>query len=50
MGAIADRAIWENVTKGRAGIRWGNVVDEVWKEIGGTLAVHGGVWGGARQK
>ena len=31
---IANSAEWERVTKGRAGIRWRNVVDEVWKELG----------------
>ena len=34
--AIADSAVWEKVTKGRAGIRWDNVVDKVWKEIEGN--------------
>ena len=33
---IADRAVWEKVTQGRAGIRWDNVVDKVWKERGGN--------------
>ena len=33
---IADRAVWEKVTKGRAGIRWDSVVDKVWKDIGGN--------------
>ena len=27
--AIADRAVWEKVTKGRAGIRWDSVVEKV---------------------
>ena len=31
----ANGAVWENVTKGRTGIRWNNVGDKVWKEIGG---------------
>ena len=31
--AIADRAVWEKVTKGRAGIRWDNVVEKIWKDI-----------------
>ena len=30
--AIADRAVWEKITKGRAGIRWDNVVQKIWKE------------------
>ena len=34
--AIADRAVCEKVTKGRAGIRWGSVVEKVWKDIGGN--------------
>ena len=33
--AIADRAVWEKVTKARAGIRWDSVVEKVWKDIGG---------------
>ena len=34
--AIVDRAVWEKVTKGRAGIRWDGVVEKVWKDIGGN--------------
>ena len=34
--AIADRAVWEKVTKGRAGKRWDSVVEKVWKDIGGS--------------
>ena len=35
--AIADRAVLEKVTKGRAGIRWDNVVDkELVEDIGGN--------------
>ena len=34
--AIAKRAIWEKVTKGRTGKKWSNVVDDVWKEIEGN--------------
>ena len=26
--AIVDRAVWEKITKGRAGIRWDNVVEK----------------------
>ena len=33
--AIADRAVWEKITKGRAGIRWDNVVEKIWKKSGG---------------
>ena len=29
---IANSAVLEKVTKGRAGIRWDNVVDKIWKE------------------
>ena len=32
--AITDRAVWEKVTEGRAGIRCDNVVEKVWKDIG----------------
>ena len=34
--AIADRAVWERVTKGRAELRWRSVVEKVWKDIGGN--------------
>ena len=34
--AIADRAVWEKVTEGRAGIRWDSVFGKVWKDIGGN--------------
>ena len=34
--AIADRAVWEKLTKGRAGIRWDSVVEKAWKDIGGN--------------
>ena len=27
--AIVDRATWENITKGRTGIRWDNVVEKI---------------------
>ena len=33
--AIADRAVWEKITKRRAGIRWDNVVEKVCKDLGG---------------
>ena len=36
MPAIADGAVWEKVTKGRAGTRWDSVVEKVWKDIGGN--------------
>ena len=35
--AIADRAVREKITKGRAGIRWDNVVDKILKELRGDL-------------
>ena len=31
--AIADRAVWDRTTK--AGIRWDNVVEKIWKGLGG---------------
>ena len=31
-----DRAVWEKVTKGRAVVIWGRVVEKVWKDIGGN--------------
>ena len=34
--AIADRAVWEKATKGRAGTMWDIVVEKVWKDIGGS--------------
>ena len=34
--AIADRAAREKVTKGRAGIRWDDVVEKAWNDIGGN--------------
>ena len=33
---IADRAVWEKVSKGRAGRRWDSVVEEVWKDVGAS--------------
>ena len=33
--AIVDRAVWEKITKGRGGIRWENLVDKIWKDLGG---------------
>ena len=35
MPAIVDRAVWEKITEGRAGIRWDNVVEKIWKDLGG---------------
>ena len=32
--AIVDNAAWEKITKGRAGIRWDNVVEKIWKDTG----------------
>ena len=34
--AIADRAVWEKVIKGRAGVRWDIIVEKVWNAIGGN--------------
>ena len=33
---MVDRAVWEKVTIGRAGIRWDSVVEKVWKDLGGN--------------
>ena len=33
--AIVARDVWEKITKGRAGIRWDNVVENTWKDLGG---------------
>ena len=33
--AIGDRAAWEKMTTGRGGIRWDNVVEKMWKDLGG---------------
>ena len=35
MTAIVDKAVWEKITRGRAGIRWDNVVEKIWKDLGG---------------
>ena len=35
LSAIVDNAVREKITKGRAGIRWDNVVKKTWKDIGG---------------
>ena len=32
--AVADRAAWEKITKRRAGTRWDNVVEQIWKGLG----------------
>ena len=34
--AIADRAVWEKVTKGRAETRWDSVVENVWTDRRGN--------------
>ena len=34
--AIVVRFVWEKRTKGKAGIRWDKVVENIWKEIGGN--------------
>ena len=33
--AIVGNAVWEKITKRRAGIRWDNVVEQIWKDIWG---------------
>ena len=33
---IVDRFVWKKMMKGKAGIRWDKVVENVWKEIGGN--------------
>ena len=33
--AIVDRAVWEKITKWRAGMRWDNLVEKIWKDLGG---------------
>ena len=33
--AIVDDAVWEKITKGRAGIRWDNVAEKTWKGMEG---------------
>ena len=35
LSAIVDNAVWQKVTKRQAGIRWDNVVEQIWKDIGG---------------
>ena len=34
LSAIADRTVWEKITKGRAGIRCDSVVEKAWKDKG----------------
>ena len=34
--AIVDGAVWEKITKGRAGI----VVEKIWKDLGGNQEEH----------
>ena len=36
LSAKADRALWEKITKGRAGLRWDSVVEKIWKDMGGN--------------
>ena len=36
MPTVADRAVREKVTKGRAGVRWDRVVEKGCKGIGGN--------------
>ena len=35
---MVDRAVWEKITKGRAGIRWDNVFEKTRKDIPGDRA------------
>ena len=40
-----DRTVWEKITKGRAGIRWDNVVEKIRKDLGGPRStVYREVW------
>ena len=51
--AIADGAVWEKVTKDRAGIRWDSVVEKIWKDIGENqeeILLSRDSLGGTRQK
>ena len=32
---MVDRAVWEKITQGRAGVRWDNVVEKILKDVGG---------------
>ena len=34
MSAAVDKAAWEKIAKGRAGVRWGSVVEKVSQDIG----------------
>ena len=36
MPVKADRAVWEKLKKGPAGIRWDSVDKKVWNNIGGN--------------
>ena len=46
--ATVDRAVWENITKGRGGIRWDKVVENILKDLGGgeeeVLPTYREVW------
>ena len=33
--SVVDRAVWEKITKGQARIGWDNVVEKIWKDLGG---------------
>ena len=51
--AMADGAVWEKVTKDRAGIRWDSVVEKIWKDIGENqeeILLSRDSLGGTRQK
>ena len=34
--AVVDRFVWKKRTKGKVGIRWDKVWENIWKEIGGN--------------
>ena len=54
--AMADRSVWQQATKGRAGIRRDSIVEKVCKDLGGneeeTLSIDkfGGVQDGSKRK
>ena len=37
--AIFDRGVGEKITKWQAGIRWDNVVEKIWRGLGGDQEV-----------
>ena len=50
--AIVDRAAREKIKIERAGIRWGNVVEKIWKDLGDQAEVLLSIekFAGTRQK